>query len=187
MLFHHARVVPVLFMCLMFSASSGARNHVVTIKGGDLHLRGELAEGSCEVSTGSRDMSVDMGQYRNSDFQGVGSLSSVLIPFELHLTGCNPALASAVGVSFYGMTDPKDPDVFLVSSGVSGRDGYSGLGLLIADETGSQVIPDRVSDTFVPVTASDVVLHFTARYRTTSREPSPGELRSEVSFRLVYP
>ena len=138
-------------------------------------------------------MSVEMGQYRSGDFHGVGSLSSVLIPFELHLTDCNPELSGAVGVSFYGMTDPKDPDVFQVSAGggvpvgVNGRNGYSGLGLLIADEAGGQVIPGRVADTFVPVKASEVILHFTARYRTTSREPSPGALRSEVFFSLVYP
>lgn len=191
--FRHHGELYLLLAALVFPLSSGASNHVVTIKGGELHLRGTLAEGACEVSPESQDMYIDMGKYRSDMFRGAGSLSAVQIPFEIHLTGCNPALTGAVDVSFYGITDPMAPDVFRVSSGdessanVSGSDGHSGLGLLITDEMGHQVVPDEAADVPVPVTASDVVMHFTARYRATLREPSPGALRSEVTFRLFYP
>lgn len=192
---HTGAVLAILtaFACFLGASGAEARNHVVTIRGGEVHLKGALAEGSCVVSAESRDMQVDMGQYRNDSFKGVGSLSPVQVPFAIHLTDCNPAVAGEVGVSFYGMTDPKETDVFLVASGdgaptgVSGGEGYSGLGLMLSDEAGRQVIPDRGSSATLPVSGSEMVMHYVARYRATSREIWPGPLRSEVWFRLVYP
>lgn len=192
----HSGVVAALFSCAFFIpllSLAAPRNHVVTIKGGEVHLRGELAEGSCVVAAESQDMQIDMGQYRNDSFHGVGSLSPVRIPFNIHLTDCNPSLAGEVGIGFYGMTDPKETDVFLVSNGdvvptgVSGGRGYSGLGLVLSDEAGQQIIPDQISGTQFPVNGREVMMKYTARYRATSRETWPGALRSEVWFRLVYP
>ncbi|MVT06071.1 fimbrial protein FimI [Enterobacter sp. 10-1] len=195
--FRHSGVVLAMLSglsCLLMGTSGAeARNHVVTVRGGEVHLRGALAEGSCVVSAESRDMQVSMGQYRNDTFHGVGSLSPVRVPFAIHLTDCNPSLVSDVGVSFYGMTDPKEADVFLVTSGdgaptgVSGGEGYSGLGLMLSDESGRQVIPDQGTGTTVSVNASEVIMNYVARYRATSREVWPGALHSEVWFRLVYP
>ncbi|WP_050496756.1 fimbrial protein [Raoultella planticola] len=192
----HSGVLAAVLAGALFIPASGqaaVRNHVVTIAGGEVHLRGELAEGSCVVAAESQDMQINMGQYRNDSFHGVGSLSPVQIPFSIHLTDCNPALASEVGISFYGMTDPKETDVFLVSTGdivptgVSGDRGYSGLGLELSDEAGQQVIPDQISGMSYPVNGRERVMKYTARYRATSRETWPGALRSEVWFRLVYP
>lgn len=194
--FRHSGVVLTMLAgltCLTGTSGAKASNHVVTVRGGEVHLRGELAEGSCVVSAESRDMQVNMGQYRNDTFHGVGSLSPVRVPFAIHLTDCNPSLVSDVGVSFYGMTDPKESDVFLVTSGdgspvgVSGDEGYSGLGLMLSDEAGRQVIPDQGTGTTVPVNAREVIMNYVARYRATSREVWPGSLHSEVWFRLVYP
>lgn len=189
-----ALVILVSLACLAAPSGADARNHVVTIQGGEVHLRGALAEGGCVVSAESRDMQVNMGQYRNDSFHGIGSLSPVQVPFTIHLTGCNPSLAGAVGLSFYGVTDPKDTDVFLVTSGngspvgVSGGEGYSGLGLMLSDEAGRQILPEQVvMDTAVPINSSEMAMNYVARYRATSHEAWPGALRSEVWFRLVYP
>lgn len=181
----------VLFLGFVLSAT--ARNHVVTIIGGDTHFRGSLAEGACVVSSESRDMHVDMGQYRNNEFTGVGSESPLHIPFVVHLSDCNPELADRIGISFYGMTDPKEPDAFLVTSGdgspvgVSGDAGFSGLGLVISDAQGNTIVPDMPPHLTTHVDGWDISIPFTARYRATSREVYPGSLRSDVDFRLVYP
>ncbi|MFJ3358428.1 fimbrial protein [Serratia liquefaciens] len=176
-----------------FSCVGLSRNHVVTIVGGDVHLRGVLTEGACGVATDSEDMHVDMGQYKNNDFSGVGSESSLNVPFSVHLTGCNPALAARVSIGFYGMTDQKAPDAFLVTSGdgapvgVSGGNGFSGLGLIISDVQGRLIMPDVAPTTTWQVNRGDVVIPFTAHYRATSRTVYPGPLRSDVWFRIVYP
>ncbi|KDL89098.1 hypothetical protein AE02_05297 [Klebsiella variicola] len=185
------------FVLIMFLAGGVlpcvARNHVVIISGGDTHFHGSLAEGACVVSAESRDMHIDMGQYRNNEFTGVGSESSLHIPFVVHLTDCNPELAARIGISFYGMTDPKEPDAFLVSSneggpvGVSGGAGFSGLGLIISDARGNTIVPDMPPPLTTHIENSEVLIPFTARYRATSREVYAGQLRSDVDFRLVYP
>lgn len=181
----------MLLPSLVLSAS--ARNHVVTIIGGNAHFRGSLAEGACVVTTESRDMHVDMGQYRDNEFTGVGSESSLHIPFVVHLSDCNPELADRIGISFYGMTDPKEPDVFLVTSGdggpvgVGGDNGFSGLGLVISDARGNTIVPDTPPHLTSRIEHREISIPFTAKYRATSREVYPGSLRSDVGFRLVYP
>ncbi|THD42306.1 type 1 fimbrial protein subunit FimI [Enterobacteriaceae bacterium ML5] len=177
----------VLFFLTGFSGSVFARNHVVTIRGGDLHLKGVLAEGACAVSTESEDMHVDMGQYRNNDFDGTGSDAPLQIPFTIHLTDCNPAIAKRVGVSFYGVTDPAAPRAFLVTDGEGGGLATTGLSLIITDSKGEPVIPDAVPDAAYRVRGSEVTLPFAAHYRATSPEVHPGALESEVWFRIVYP
>jgi type 1 fimbria pilin len=184
-------VLIAIFPGIIFPVA--ARNHVVTIIGGDVHLRGSLTEGACVISAESEDMHVDMGQYRNDNFLGVGSESSRSIPFVVHLTDCNPALATRIGISFNGMTDPKEPDAFLVISGdgspvgVSGKEGFSGLGLIINDEYGNTIFPDTVPHTTYKIEGRDVLIPFTAHYRASSNDVYPGALHSEVDFHVIYP
>lgn len=186
-------------LLIALSSVSMARNHpVVIIPGGDVHLRGELTESGCMVATESKDMHIDMGQYTNTIFSGTGSEATLHIPFSIHLTGCSPELAERVGISFYGMTDPKEPDVFRVTSGegspvgVSGGNGFSGLGLIIDDQQGKGVEPTinpKTQIRFQPreIKGEEVIIPFTAHYRATSRKVYPGPLHSDVWFRIVYP
>lgn len=39
------------------------------------------------------------------------------IPFIVHLSDCNLEIADRIGLRFYGVTDQKEPDAFLVTSG----------------------------------------------------------------------
>ncbi|PIJ49863.1 hypothetical protein BL250_15965 [Erwinia sp. OLTSP20] len=175
------------------AAGRHIRHHVVTIKGGELHLRGSLTEGTCVISAERRDMQIDMGRYRTDDFTGVGSLSAVRIPFDIHLTACNQPLAGNISVSFYGATAPRSPDLFLVTSddgnaaGLSDSTHDSGLGLQLSDSAGDPIIPNHTAGMSLLPLAGNTIMHFTARYQATARHPRPGELRSEVWFRLVYP
>lgn len=158
-------------------------------------MRGQLTNGACVVSADSQDLHVDMGQYTTHTFERVGDLSAPGIPFTIRLTDCGPGLEGGVSIAFSGVTSPKEPDVFLVTSpsddtrpsGVSGRDGYSGLGLVISDPAGHQVTPGGGADVFFRPDGSEISLHYLARYRATSRSTWPGELRSEVRFDIAYP
>jgi len=178
---------------LLVGISCSAKAKVVTITGGEVHLTGALAENGCVVSTKSRDMHVDMGKYTDTRFHGVGSEATLHIPFYVRLTGCNPDVAKRMRISFYGMTDPKEPDVFLVTSGeggavgISGDKGFSGLGLVISDAQGNPVAPYSAHNLTYRVERDGVVMPFTAHYRATSRTVYPGPLRSDVWFRIVYP
>lgn len=156
-------------------------------------MRGQLTNGACVVSADSRDLHVDMGQYTTHVFERIGDLSAPGIPFTISLSDCEPGTQGGVGITFTGITAPKEPDVFLVTAsdarptGISGREGYSGLGLLITDQTGHQVIPGAAPDVFFHPEGRDMALHYVARYRATSRSTWPGELHSEVRFDIAYP
>jgi type 1 fimbria pilin len=182
----------ILIPFIFFSFDLSARNHVVTIRGGDVHIRGILAEGGCEVSSESEDMHVNMGQYTTSMFKGTGSESTLHIPFSIHLTNCNPVVANNAKVSFYGVSDPKDPNAFLVSSmedvpfGISGKDGFTGLGLIIFDENGQSVVPNMQPELNHKIEGKDVIFPFTAHYRATSQMTYPSSLHSDVWFRVTY-
>jgi len=186
-------LMSLLFMLLIHTGCAMARNVHVIIPGGEVHMRGQLTNGACVVSADSQDLHVDMGQYITHAFERVGDLSTPGIPFTIRLTDCMPGMAGGIGITFSGMTAPKEPDVFLVAAsdarptGGSGSDGYSGLGLLITDPAGHQVIPGGVPDFFSQPDGNDIALHYIARYRATSRSPLPGELHSEVRFDIAYP
>jgi len=176
-----------------FSGGVSATNIEIGIVGGEVHMNGKLTEGACSVSAGSQDMHIDMGQYTTHSFERVGGLSKTGIPFTLRLTDCKSEISESAGITFSGMTDPKEPDAFLVSSaqggpvGVSGGAGYSGLGLMISDEQGHQLIPGIAPVAFHQIKDSEVALHYLARYRASSRNIYPGPLRSEVWFDIAYP
>lgn len=170
-----------------------ARNVRVIIPGGEVHMRGRLTHGACVVSADSKDLHVDMGQYTTHGFERVGDFSEPGIPFTIRLTECHSGLEGGVGITFTGVTTPKEPDLFLVSAsdaypvGVSGRDSFSGLGLLITDQTGHKVVPGSVPALFFHPDGNDMSLHYVARYRSTSRSVCPGSLHTEVRFDIAYP
>lgn len=188
---HTLSVLSVLLS--LHSADVNAKNLHVIVEGGNIHLRGQLTSGACTVSADSQDLHVDMGQYTTHSFVKPGDVSAPGIPFTLHLTDCSPDLAGGVGITFTGVTAPKAPDAFRVSvsdarpTGVSGGDGFSGLGLLISDADGPPVIPGRTPNVFHRPDGGNVVLHYLARYRSTSRGVYPGDLHSDVRFDIAYP
>jgi len=187
-------ILPLIYIFLYFSSGNVfARNVRIDIVGGEIHMNGKMIEGACSVSTDSRDMHIDMGQYNTHSFERVGALSTFGMPFTLRLEGCKPEISQGVGVVFSGMTDPKEPDVFLVTPvqgvpmGISGKAGFSGLGLLISDEAGNLMVPDKPPVSFQQLNESGIALHYFARYRASSRNIYPGPLRSEVWFDIAYP
>lgn len=190
----YPRTLTVLVVLLVLhSAGVPAKNLHVIVPGGDVHLRGQLTNGACAVSADSQDLHVDMGQYTTHAFARTGDLSTPGIPFTLRLTDCRPDQMGGVGIRFSGVTAPKEPDVFRVAvsdarpTGVSGGNGFSGLGLLISDADGNPVIPNHPPEVFYRPEYSDISLHYLARYRSTSRGVYPGDLHSDVRFDITYP
>jgi fimbrial protein len=47
-------------------------------------------------------MRIDMGQYRTNSFSGVGSFSTVNVPFTVRLLDCGVDVSRTVGISFKG-------------------------------------------------------------------------------------
>ena len=114
---------------LLALASAPAVNaHTVVIDGGKVHLRGELVNGGCAVAPDSQNMRVDMGQYRTNAFSGVGSFSTVNVPFTVRLLDCSVDVSRTVGIQFQGVTPAEDPQVFLATSRPGETPVSSGVG-----------------------------------------------------------
>ena len=72
-------------LLLTLAMACPASAHTVVIEGGKVHLRGELVNGGCAVAPDSQNMRIDMGQYRTNSFSGVGSFSTVNVPFTVRM------------------------------------------------------------------------------------------------------
>ncbi|WP_442879140.1 type 1 fimbrial protein subunit FimI [Citrobacter sp.] len=156
----------------------------VILESGRLHLRGQFVNGACTVASDSQSLRVQMGQYRTNAFGEPGSFASTSVPFSLRLTSCSADVYDHVGIAFAGVTPAEDPQVFLASGDASAA---SGIGLALFDEGQRQIIPNALPLHYAPILTQEMTFHFTARYRAVSENITPGTLRSDVWFTLVYP
>lgn len=179
------RMLPLLM--LLCAAAPSAFAHRVVVDGGHVQLRGELVNGACAVAPESQDLRIEMGQYRTNTFAGVGSLSTVTVPFTLKLVDCRTDISRLVGVTFQGLTPAEDPQVFLAATQVSGVPSGSGLGLALFDNKQQMIIPNASPVNYFPVPNGEMTLHFSARYRVISLPLTPGAITSDVWFTLIYP
>ncbi|HFR8640723.1 TPA: fimbrial protein [Escherichia coli] len=170
-----------LWLSVFVDASAGNLHHVV-IDGGITHFRGILTAEACTISTDSRSQTVNLGQFRSNQFNGVGSLTSP-VGFSIRLTECSTAVSDQVKVAFYGVTDGKDPQVFKAGEGVNAA---SGIGLALFNELGQIIEPNTHSGFLSRLHEGDNTLRFHARYRATSREVTGGNANAFTWFALTY-
>lgn len=174
-------------MLLTLAMCQLAHAHSVVIDGGKVHLRGELVNGGCAVAPDSQNMRVDMGQYRTNAFSGVGSFSTVNVPFTVRLLDCSVDVSRTIGIQFQGVTPAEDPQVFLATSRPGETPVSSGLGLALFDEQQRQIIPNAAAVSEIPIDTRELAFHFSARYRAISEHLMPGNIQSAVWFTLIYP
>lgn len=171
----------VLLLMASGDALAGDRHHVV-IDGGITHFRGSLTAEACTVATDSQNQTVDMGQLRSNQFSGVGSLTSP-VGFSIRLTECSTAVSDQVGVTFFGVTDGKDPLVLKAGEGVNAA---TGVGLALFDEQGQIIAPNTQPRIWSRLHEGDNSLRFHARYRATSRQVTGGNADAFTWFALTY-
>ncbi|URO00268.1 type 1 fimbrial protein subunit FimI [Leclercia adecarboxylata] len=176
----------ILFVLWCMGASP-AIAHSVVVDGGKVHIKGELVNGGCAVAPDSQSLRVDMGQYRTNSFDGIGSFSTVSVPFTLRLVDCSVDVSRTVGVMFQGATPAADPQVFMASSRPGESPVSSGVGLALFDPQQNLIVPNAPAKTWLPLTTRELAFHFSARYRVISEHLVPGNIQTDVWFTLVYP
>lgn len=177
------RLFTLLLLLIMASkmAQAGDHHHVV-IDGGIVHLRGSLMAEACTVSTESRNQTVDMGQLRSNLFTGVGSLTSP-VGFSIRLTECSIAVSDQAGVTFLGVTDVKDPQVFKAGQG---ENAATGVGLALFNQNGELLVPNVEPRIWRQLHEGENTLRFLARYRATSQQVTGGNADVFTWFALTY-
>lgn len=87
----------IVLSSLFFGAQAYAANG-----NGTIHFTGEIIDSTCEVSTGTKNQTVDLGKVNKSTFTGVGSMASVQA-FQIDLLNCPDTYKKPAPV----LTEPK--------------------------------------------------------------------------------
>ncbi|WP_017891205.1 fimbrial protein [Serratia sp. S4] len=163
------------------TAMAGNRHHVI-IDGGRVHLRGVLTAAACSVSTESANQVIDMGPLSSNQFGDLGSYAPP-IEFIIRLTECSTAVSNTVGITFFGVTDGKDPQVLKAGEG---ENAASGVGLALFDYKGDIILPNTAPLSWANLHEGENILRFMARYRATSRQVVGGNADASTWFALTY-
>lgn len=179
-------MVSVAFgLALMTLGSTAAL--AITVPGGTVHFKGTIVNSACAVSADSTDQTVKLGQYRSAEFTNVGSLSGA-VPFTIKLEDCDPTVSTTASTSFSGNLDSLDDSLLAVSNISGGASGAAtGVGIQITDHAGVILKPDgSVFSTPYTLSNDSNVLHFTARYKSTAADVTPGAADADATFTMQY-
>ena len=169
---------------LMFAAGA-AHADPVSVSGGTVHFEGELVNAACAVSTKSADQTVTLGQYRTASFTAVGD-TSAQIPFTIVLNDCDPSVAATAAVAFSGQAVGTNDSLLAVVSGDNGTTA-GGVGIEILDNTSSPLKPDGATfSTAQALVEGSNTLRFTARYKATAADTTPGQANADATFIMKY-
>ncbi|EBO9655750.1 type-1 fimbrial protein subunit A [Salmonella enterica subsp. enterica serovar Berlin] len=159
----------------------------VTTPGGTVHFKGVIVNAACAVSADSVDQTVNLGQYRTANFKAIGDKTG-LVPFKIKLQDCDSSVAKTAAATFSGNADRKDNTVLSTSNIGGGASGAaSGVGIEIADRQGNVIVPNSGNfSTAQTLNDGNNELNFTARYKSTSDEVTPGQADADATFTMKY-
>lgn len=181
---------------LLFSVESHA--DIGVYNKGLLKLRGNIVEGACVVSIGSRTSSeliVDMGSYRNDQFSHPGGYSDKeFVSFRIDISLCNIDASRNIDMIFSGDTASEDKQLFKVrleksffnESISSESNETTGLGLALFDKDQNMLYPNVITRN-TKFRGKEGTLVFLAKYKMVRDQIVAGRYFSEVNFKILYP
>lgn len=150
--------------------------------GGEVKFTGEITDVSCNVSTGSKSQTVDLGKWAKSYFESRSETTET--PFTISVKDC-PESVTKVAVLFDGDKDTGDNTLLKVADG-----GATGVGIKLyeADRSTSIAI-GSVSEAVNVVKATEggsADLNFFANYKSDGAAITVGKANSVSNFVMVY-
>lgn len=168
-IFKRALLVSSLFLTSQAFAANG---------NGIVHFTGEIIDSTCEVSTGTKDQTVDLGKVNKSTFTDVGSTASVQA-FQIDLVNC-PQTYKKANARFDGT---EDGDGYLKLN----NGGATGVAIAIYNRADNSLLKlynqSKTADISAEGTAS---LPFMARYISTSSTVTAGLANADSEFTISY-
>lgn len=158
-----------------------------TVFGGNIHFTGRIVNAACAVSADSTDQTVNLRQFRTARFAAPGDYSG-RVPFTIKLEDCDTAVSTKASVAFNGPADRADNTILGISNIAGGASGAaSGVGIELRDHLDNVLLPNGATYS-APFTLVDGknVLHFTARYKSTTRTVTPGQADADATFTMQY-
>lgn len=149
--------------------------------GGEVKFTGEITDVSCEVTTASKNQSVDLGKWAKTYFDS--RTETTQTPFTISVKNC-PQSVSTVAVLFDGDKDSDDNTLLKTTGGATGV----GIKLYEADRASSVSI-GSISDA-VNVTSGEeggsADLTFYADYKSDGEAIAVGQANATSNFVMVY-
>ncbi|CAI0981483.1 fimbrial protein [Serratia quinivorans] len=151
----------------------------------DMKFHGELVAEPCVVAAGDDQVALDFGELTNKDLYSYGRTKGKA--FQLRLTGCDPAIAKNVRVTFSGSENSKLPGL-LALDGASQAGGVAiGLetpaGVALALDKPSEKYPLKVGSTLIDLQAYVRV----EPQAVTDKSLTLGSFSTTATFTLDYP
>jgi len=150
--------------------------------GGEIKFSGEITDISCDVSTASKNQTVDLGKWAKSYFESRTETTET--PFTISVKDC-PSSVKTVAVLFDGDKDTGDATLLKVASG-----GATGVGVkLYESDRSTPVAIGTISKAIDVVAATDggsADLNFFADYKSDGAAITVGKANSVSNFVMVY-
>lgn len=145
---------------------------------GIVHFTGEIIDSTCEVSTTTKDQTVDLGKVNKSTFTGAGTTASVQA-FQIDLLNC-PNTYKKATARFDGT---EDGDGYLkLNAG-----GASGVAVAIYNRADNSLLKLYNQSTSAAIgTDGKATLPFMARYIATSATVTSGVANADSEFTITY-
>lgn len=152
----------------------------VTVHGGTIHFEASVVNAACAVDANSINQTVQLGQFKLSDFSKKGDETS-RIPFSIKLNSCDPEVASTAAITFVGTPADSEQDVFALQ----GAGAAKNIALKLVDSQNKQIAPGQVS-TGVELIDGSNELNYSASLISTSDEVSAGNANAVTNFMVTY-
>ena len=149
--------------------------------GGVVHFTGKITDVSCDVTTDTKNQTVDLGTWAKSYFDAQSE--TTLTPFNIKVENC-PDTVKTVAVLFDGTSDTNDATL-LKTSGPA-----EGVGIKLYEDDRSTAIKinsvSKSQDVDSTSGKGSKTLNFFADYKATGVPVTTGDANADANFLMVY-
>lgn len=149
---------------------------------GNMHFLGEVVNAPCVIDLRSQHQVVVMGQVRDAELSSPGEWAGNTA-FQIRLEDCDTSVRDTASAAFSGTPDSNDPQVFQTGDGPYPA---KEVGLGIFDAKGNLLIPNSAPLSFEALNDGTTILHYSAKYRATGTQVTPGDASAAVNFSVLY-
>jgi major type 1 subunit fimbrin (pilin) len=148
---------------------------------GSVNFTGNIIDNTCAVSTGSKTVTVPLGDVQATAFSGVGSTASPT-NFSILLEACPVAITTAA-VKFDGPKDPINSELLQLTENAGAEADGVAVGIYEQDTTTLIPIASKSKNEDVATTAT---FNFVAKYVATKATIRPGTAGAVSEFTITY-
>ncbi|UAN29735.1 fimbrial protein (plasmid) [Serratia ureilytica] len=148
---------------------------------GNVNFIGSITDQTCEVTTGSQNLNVVLGNVARTAFTGGTGTEASKTRFTLQLENC-PAAALTARVKFDGTPEVTNPDYLAITSGAGVA---SGVAIKLYDASNTALPLNTASMSYPLVTTGVNNLNFAASYISTG-PVTVGPANSTTAFTVNY-